>query len=60
MGAEGEQVLVAGDDEAGSGTLGAFEDFVIVGVAAEVDGVLERDAGGSAQSIPHGGGNAGI
>jgi len=37
MGAEGEQVFVAGNDEGGVGALGAFEDFVVVGVAAEVD-----------------------
>jgi hypothetical protein len=47
MGAEGEQVFVAGNDEGGVGALGAFEDFVVVGVAAEVDGVAEGDADGA-------------
>jgi len=44
VGAKGEQVFVAGDDEVGPGTLGTFEDLVVVGIAAEVDGAVEGDA----------------
>ena len=52
MGAEGEQVFVAGDEEIRAGALSALEEFVVAGIAAEVEGVGDWNADGVLQNIP--------
>lgn len=46
VGGEREKILVASDDEVGVGAFGAFENHVVGGIAAEVDGAAEGDADG--------------
>ena len=36
---QGEQVLVAGDDDVGRGGEGGFDEAVVVGVSCELDGL---------------------
>lgn len=43
---ERQKIFVAGDDEIRMGALGAFEDHVVGGIAADVEGAVEGDADG--------------